>query len=207
MSRATLLLAWGVSLLPLLLETIEAEPILPGAARAGLVLLPWLALAGIPSIRYRAAPGRGRWDSALLPIALLLPVLGLALGLDARSGRATLVPALLAVAIVLVWSLSREAARRGGGTRRRVQAAAWIALVPGVVALHAALAWAPPGVAPARWAWTERCSPLAWGLRWTAAGADLADAPRTGGFVLGVALLGLALLALGPRAVEGEEGA
>jgi len=179
-SLATLLLAWGASLLALGLEP-------SGALRTGLVLLPWLALAGLPGGRTRG----------LLSLALALPLLGVALGLDhaggARFGSSDLLWIGIAAAVLVLWTSAAVEAREAGSGTRRLQAALWFLCVPGLAALWLAVVWSTrtgPGAETPAWArWIPRTSPVAWVLDAAAAGRDAGRAGRDGLFVLAITFL------------------
>ena len=74
------LLALAASLAPLLLPWIgQGEFALEGGRQCAWVLLPWIALAGLPRT--------GGASSPLLAAALLLPVLALGVASDLRAVR------------------------------------------------------------------------------------------------------------------------
>ena len=133
------LLAWGLSLLACL-PGGEFARAFGDTPRLLLALLPWVALIGLP----RSSGGRREWVVAL---ALALPPLTLAGWLDGRSGMDGPGTAGLAVSGLLYLVLLGEAAHRARGSARGVYALAWLALVPGVAALSAALSWGATGEA------------------------------------------------------------
>jgi hypothetical protein len=120
------LLALAASLAPLVLPWIgQGEHALEGGRLCAWVLVPWVALAGLPR----------RTGAGALPlaVALLLPVLALGVAADLRAERelgdvAATAGAGLALALLLAL-----AARRGRGAR--LHGALWLLLVPGAAAL------------------------------------------------------------------------
>jgi hypothetical protein len=170
---------------------------LGGGSRLALVLLPWLALAGLPrSARdcERPAPAALFWRS-LLPLLHALPVLAAAAALDhaARQGglQGTL---LLGIPLLLLLSFAAESARHGA-LRRGLYGALWLVLVPGGALLGAALTWGasqgaldPPSFVTAM----APASPLAWALGRVPPGGPTSAAPLLSALVLLV--LGLAPL-------------
>ena len=120
------------------------------------------ALAARP---VRSASRAVRRNGAVaLWLALALPVLGLALGLDRAAGRAPAALALGGLAFLALAALARARAAAAGAAGGAVYALTWLAVVPGGPALAFALSnggsTAPPGLAralaelsPAHWLW------------------------------------------------------
>jgi hypothetical protein len=104
---------------------------LEGGRQCAWVLLPWVALAGLP--RRAAAP------RASVVVALLLPVLALGAASDLASQRGAADVAATSSAGLGMVMLLAHAARVAGGSR--AHAAAWCALVPGPAALALACGW------------------------------------------------------------------
>ena len=184
-----------------------------GASIYGLTLLPWLALAGLPL--GARAPQDPDWKPAqtLFPVAVCLPALGLAAGLDLAQGRLELStqaawPLLFGgPLLVLVWRLSAVAGRRS----RRASLGhvlLWGLLLPLSTAFVCALDWAPPPSGapepPMAAAWRV-FNPLLWCLERTEHAAQWASpASEWGAWAL---LLGSAALSLGGvRALGGRPG-
>ncbi|MEW6072178.1 MAG: hypothetical protein AB1726_06210 [Planctomycetota bacterium] len=164
MSSGWAAVAWALSVLPFLAERLGGESLaIPGASRAGLVLLPWIALAGLP--RRSAAPGALPWTATT---AFVLPPLALGAGLDILAGAArgeVLGRCLVGGTLVALLALGAELAGEAG---RRLHAVLWLVLVPGSAALLAALAWigAPgTGSPPVLLAELACCHPLVWAHR------------------------------------------
>jgi len=140
------LVAYALSCALLALE--RGETPWQGASLSALVLLPWLALAGVPRGPGGASPAEGA-RAALRAAALALPPLGLALGLDDVRGfepAGLLARALPAWALVFLWGWAAElarASRRAG----RAYSALWLLALPGSAALWVALVWAARGSA------------------------------------------------------------
>jgi len=158
-----------------------------GASLFGVTLMAWLAVCGLP-IRPAAR------NSGLLPVALSLPALGLAAGLDLAQGRLDGSPAggrmllLGGVLLVLVWRLSALAGSRHRAAYLR-HAWAWGLAVPLSSTWALAVLWAPAplgGAAQPAAAWLGWLNPLAWCMEWAAFGAMLPS--------LGAQLSQLALL-------------
>ena len=144
---------------------------LGAAGRAAVVLLPWLALVGLPRSR-TAAPRPLR--SASLDLGMALPPLCVAARLDVARGVPAAELALVAscaLALLFLWSLAAERARRGE-RRRSLFGLAWLCAVPGAAALHCALLWAAqPGEGTSWVAAATVTTPLVWCHRWASAGA------------------------------------
>ena len=166
-------LAWALACLALIVLALGASPgVFEGVSPLGLVLFPWLGLAGLPEA------GRGRCFASL---ALGAPLLALGLRLELLDPtvlhRDALEVALAGVLVtaLLAWSAVRAAAHPA-------HAALWCVLVPGLPSIWAACVWAaaPGGGAPG---WLEELlalSPLAWchaSSRALAAGEALAVSP------------------------------
>ena len=158
---AVALSALAASLVPLLLPWFgDGELALAGGRSSVWVLLPWIALAGLP--RRSGGPPLA-WCAAAL-----LPLFALGLAADLRAGRAAgevLRAALPALGLAL---LLAAAARRARGAR--LHALLWLALVPGAAAL-ALVVELFEGPLPALGA---RATPLAWGARAAAGAPDVA---------------------------------
>ena len=210
MKAPGLALVGALSALPLVAESLSGGALaIEGASRLGLCALPWLALAGLP----RSSAGEDAAVAAptthgLVPLAIALPVLGLATGLDRASsvqpdgsglellGRLAVVGALIGL-----WGLAaaRSAGRAGGP-----YPVLWWILVPASAALVAALTWVPlDGSGTRSGAGLLGClNPLVWAFRWTSGGSG-----SLGGATLA---LGSALAVLGfarqgrPDPEEGE---
>ncbi len=203
MGGTAIAFAWALSLAFVALDGGLAlagkPPAFDGASRAGLALLPWLVVAGMPR--------RGREQprfAGLVPLAFALPTVGLGLGLDVASGASvTGAPPVLwftlgGLATLLAWSLAAERARQAPRAAL-VHAVTWLAVVPGFAALWCALAWAPRGGGGeldggAQWIETlaPLASPCAWSFHWTRAEqfAELTSADASRSFVvLGVGVL------------------
>ena len=154
MGPGTLVLAFALSLAPVVLATVEGSTLGGGELSVlALASLPWLALAGLP----RAARG----TPAVAVVGAALPALALAGAIDWRAG---LEPERLG--LTLAWGLAlialfAFAAERGRGALHGVL---WIALVPGAAALTYALDAAADVAAPARLADVGELSPLIWAL-------------------------------------------
>lgn len=125
MRAPALLLAFLLALAPLL---GEATGLLAprDSVRVFAVLLPWLALAGLP----RGARGANRPE---LPALLLLPLLALAWAADRRAPGAARLTAPALAGFLAVPALSAAAARGGA-----VHGWLWALLVPVPAALAAA---------------------------------------------------------------------
>ena len=203
--------AWGLSVLPFLLARATGGDLeVEGIAWFGLVLLPWLAVAGMP--RHAPLPAT---EPAVRPpapwvgvAALALPALALGVGLDAAGGRSEVwLPAVLGVALVAGLAAGASGAARHPRARG-IHAAAWLVLVPGTAALLVALGWigAPgAGDAPAFLRELARWNPLVWAHAAASAG-DPGGAGLPLRPLLAVAVLGLAPLAGARRGAEEEAG-
>ncbi|HTF87992.1 MAG TPA: hypothetical protein VK843_06250 [Planctomycetota bacterium] len=167
MGPAALVLAWCLSLMPLLLERggsldLGAADASPRVALIGLV---WIALAGMP----RAAVGiwdpRAWWVSTMVA----LPVLVLGFALDQASGSAGPHPEVHGLAVlgfVALAALAADLARRRPRAHA-VHAALWFACVAGVPLFAAALGWGAREVGSLAPAWTRSVasfSPLQWSM-------------------------------------------
>jgi len=125
-----------------------------GASLYGLSLLPWLALGGLPTNSPAEADSEWSLARTLFPLAVALPALGLAAGLDLAQGRMELGqaaswPLLLGgPLLVWVWRLSAVAGRR---SQRAFWAhtCLWGMLLPLSSAFLVALDWAPASAATA----------------------------------------------------------
>ncbi len=182
MNGPGILLAWSLSLLPILIESASGGAIgFPEASKLGLVLLPWIALAGLPHEKEREKPAERSRD-ALLTLVLALPPVALGAGLDVAAATSTGAPSepygtlSIAALVIVCW---RAAADRKGSRTRALQGGLWTALVPGAAALHVALLWVPrgtrgasnsaaDGMVSAALEWIGRTNPLVWIARWTA---------------------------------------
>ncbi len=174
MNGPGILLAWSLALIPFLIESASGGAIgFPGASKLGLVLLPWIALAGLPSGKEREEPDRKGLGS-LSVLFLALPEVALGAGLDRASSTTAGLPReawwtlAIAVIVAVCW---KAAADRKGSRTRAFQGGLWTALVPGAAALHVALLWVPdvPGVTGDTLVeWIGRTNPLVWAARWTA---------------------------------------
>lgn len=153
---------------------------LEGGRQCAWVLLPWVALVGLP--RRAAAP------RASVVAALLLPVLALGAASDLASLRGAGDVAATSGAGLGVVLLLAQAARVAGGSR--AHAAAWCVLVPGAAALALACAWG----GWSGWSRAAAALPLGWAAR---AAAGQPAAPWAA-LALASILLGLARLAPGP---------
>jgi len=162
---------WGVSSAPLFLETLtDGELVIRGSSRAAWVLLPWMALAGLPrTSTQRLASGRS--------LLFALPILGLAAGLDFAEGES---PARLAwflggaSLLCLGWAALADRARGTGAMRSRY-GWVWLLGVPLPLAYLTAFAWAPAHAASAAGSW-----PSCWSLNpliWVHRHASLASPP------------------------------
>ncbi len=158
---------WILSCLPIALPSLypPAEISLASASILGLAALPWIAWAGIP--------WRPSSESPVATSALALPPLAAALAIDVGRGaalQATLLAALASVAMIALLGLGAQ--RAASGTRLvRAFDVAWIALVPGLAMLRAALeiGGAPAfGRAPGWLTFLAGASPVAWAYRWPA---------------------------------------
>ncbi len=166
MSSPGIVLAFGLSVLPLLLETASGGSLeVRGASRLGIALLPWLALAGVP----RAS--EAGWHLGPL---LALPPLALAASVDARGalGWSDLLPA-LGAGVALI-ALLAFAAGRGRG----VYGVLWTVLVAGLPALGVAFglsaAAGTPGPPPVL-VWIALRTPLGWAWEGARAGSAFAS--------------------------------
>ena len=198
---ARLVLTLGLSLVPLVLEvTWGAGGAFPGQRLGALVLLPWLALSGLPAgaIRPGGEHGLARW------LAFALPPLGLAWGVDARAvgfltPSLTLAVGLFACALL---AASRALAEHGAGARR-AQAVAWLVVVPLWAALPLATRWAvtSTGAVAVPSATARAAGPLGWAVGRSSVGAE----PLASGDVVGATLvLGASALVLAAAAVGGR---
>ena len=162
MRGSVLVVAWGLSLaLPVSLSTLGFEPDV--GLRLGWALLPWLALAGLPRRRPQAGLGVAGPSSGDRPatglsaflwtLALALPPLGLAAGLDAGAGRTEDLirsGAPLGLVTAGLWSAAATLGARSARGWATV-AALWFVAVPLPTAVGVALGWAVPesvGLAP-----------------------------------------------------------
>lgn len=159
--------AWLVSALPFVLP----EPWFEGVSRVAWSALPWIAWASLPRARGDAAPV----SSALVALALALPVLATAAWIDRAHGADPLALALVlagAVVVAAAWGLAAQVA--ASARARKAHAAAWCVFVLGIPLLSAALVLGGAstfGPAPAPLAWLARASPLAWACGWLDASA------------------------------------
>ena len=157
MGLLSLSAAWSASVAPLLFERLRIGALeFQGQSRLGWVLLPWLALIGLPRTRRRT--------SAWLGVLLAAPVL-VAAGLqDHLAGRAGVLHT-AGVGCALLLLLARAAHDSCARARGNPYGLAWSVLVPGAVMLHVALTW---GAGPGREASSQvvsflaSASPLAW---------------------------------------------
>lgn len=173
---ALVLVALLASLAPLALPWFGAgELALEGGHSAAWVLLPWIALAGLPR---RSSAVTATWA-----LALVLPLLALGVASDLRAEASAADVARVAVVQVLLALLLADSARRARGTAPH--AWGWLVLVPGAAALELAAGIAGwDGVRS-----LARATPLVWCAR-TAAGA--VDVAPWGAFAVGLALSALA---------------
>lgn len=167
MGTACLVLAWSLSVLPLVLGCLGGESLrIEGASRLGLALLPWVALAGIPRV---PAEGGAGWIGVT---ALAVPPLALGAGLDLAGGagrNGILLAGGAGIAILALLAAGADLARRDP-VAHRVHAALWLLLLPGSAALLAALGWAAAPGTGSVFAPLEglvRLDPLVWVHRWT----------------------------------------
>jgi hypothetical protein len=137
---ATYLLALALPLL----ESVWPRVALARGAQSALAWLFANAMLTYP----RAAAVSGSSFGSLRRLALLLPVLGLTLGLDLARGLIEPVRAawmtLAFAALLVAWSGLAEWAATSERRRARYREV-WLCLVPGLAALALALAWVPRG--------------------------------------------------------------
>lgn len=169
MGPAALVLAWLVSLAPLMLEREGVLDLSGSSAQAtprlALCALAWIAVAGLPRATVGARDLRAWWGSFMACV----PVLALALALDVERGspwpRSASAIA-WALGFIALSALAAEMAR----PRRvssQLHAALWIALVPGLPLLQAALSFGArsgDSLAPAWSRSAAQSSPLYWAL-------------------------------------------
>jgi hypothetical protein len=141
---ATAVLAWGCSALALVALD------LPGTSALALVLVPWVALAGLP-LRRTAAGGL----AALATLGLALPVIGLAAAQDVACGASAaavthlaVVGALLVIGQAAAAAFAARSGEQDGG--RGVHGALWCALVPLPALASAAALLGATGPEPTR---------------------------------------------------------
>lgn len=183
MARLALIVSWALGLLPLFPPLAALFP--RELSRVGLVLLPWIALAGIPDVptppRSRAARERSR--ELALCLALLGPALAAAWALDRSLGHAGAgIAAGAGAGLVLGLAWARSSAAHGVHEAR--YALAWLIGVPGLALLAGVLAAA--GSEAGYLGALARTSPLGWAW-WRAAGGA-----SPAGAVIVVVLLALA---------------
>ena len=159
MGLMSLSAAWLASVLPLVCERLRVGELdFQSQSRLGWVLLPWLALIGLPRTHRSAF--------AWLGVVLAAPVL-VAAGLqDHLAGRAGVLQT-AGVGCALLALLALAAHRACASPWKHAYGLAWSILVPGAVMLHVALTWgAGPGSEPATRAvsFLASASPLAWGF-------------------------------------------
>jgi len=135
------ILAWGLSILPILLPE-RAALSLGDSSRLALVWIPWVALIGWPAPAEGARNTRRSWPLAL---GLALPVTALAAWIDARSGlgRGALEATYLGAALsAILLGEARYQAARGG---LAIYAPLWFVTVAGLPALAASISWGVRG--------------------------------------------------------------
>jgi len=195
-----LLLAGSLSFLPFAAALASGGSLrIEGATWTGLALLPWIALAGLP--RGTAVPREPR-SSWLLPLALALPAVGLAVGYERGQdpGR-TAVVALGGLLLLTLWAL---AARLASGSGRGLYGLLWLLLVPGAATAIWALSWAVGG-GSATW---PQALELALPLPWLASGAERGGEPGAGRLLVGLAgNTAVVLVLCGLLHAKREEGA
>lgn len=202
---ATWASAWALSILPLtapLGTQLGSE-----VSRSALVLLPWLALIGLPRAR---AGGSG----LAVPLALLAGPLAVGLHLDLGRGAAVGELAWTAVPALSMAALLGVAAARAAGrpVTRAVYGALWLGVVAGVPIAAAVLGWggAPGGGGAAFLDLVATSSPLDWLVR--RASGESGEAGRGGGaaalwrpLAVAVGLCAVSFLVpSGARAAPGE---
>ena len=180
MALPALVLAWLLSVLPVALPALGVDLELDHPV--ALVLLVWLALAGLPRARTASArqPGARPLAAAALALAPLAAALAGERALRGSPPSAALAPerglqASLPISAldlatltgwVLVLLLAAGAARAAGERRHGIT---WLVLVPGLPLAAAGLGWASSGgrgAAPRWLAWLADQSPLHWAQAW-----------------------------------------
>ncbi len=192
MGPAALVLAWLASLAPLILEregALDLSDSGAGAApRLALCTLAWIAVAGLPRATLGPRDLRAWWGGLMACV----PVLALALALDVERGSSwpRCAKAIAwALAFIALSALAAELAR-ARLVSSRVHAALWIALVPGLPLLQAALSFGSHSADSLAPEWSRsaaQCSPLHWAL----AAVDGSPSP----YGPGILLIGLCLAA------------
>ncbi len=167
MGPAALVLAWLLSIAPLVLERAGVLDLSAGksdaSVRLGAGALVWIALAGMPRASVGASDSRAWWGSCMA----FLPVLTLATVLDLANGLAfhlKAVNAVLALLFVALSALAADLARRRLRSQR-VHAALWFACILGAPLFAAAFSWGarPAASQPPAWASiAANFSPLQW---------------------------------------------